>query len=232
MDKKTITLLLPTLNEVVGFKAIFPKIDTNLFDEILVIDGGSTDGTVEYARSQNLNLVIQKEKGLGPAVMEAISLIKTDCVIEFSLDGNCMVEQLEEIVNNLHKGYDLVVVSRYLPPAVSYDDNMTTAIGNKMFTFFIGFLGKFNPTDTLTIYRGFDIKIPKYPEFIQFLYGPVFEPLISAVALNRQLSIIEIPGDEPARIGGTSKMSVIYNGLCIVLMIIRMYIFKILKIKI
>ena len=122
MDRKTITLLLPTLNEVVGFKAIFPKIDTNLFDEILVIDGGSTDGTVEYARSQNLNLVTQKEKGLGPAVMEAISLIKTDCVIEFSLDGNCMIEQLEEIVNNLHKGYDLVVVSRYLPPAVSYDD--------------------------------------------------------------------------------------------------------------
>ena len=86
MDKKTITLLLPTLNEVVGFKAIFPKIDTNLFDEILVIDGGSTDGTVEYARSQNLNLVTQKEKGLGPAVMEAISLIKTDCVIEFGLE--------------------------------------------------------------------------------------------------------------------------------------------------
>ena len=39
MNKKTITLLLPTLNEVVGFKAIFPKIDTNLFDKILVIDG-------------------------------------------------------------------------------------------------------------------------------------------------------------------------------------------------
>ena len=72
MNKKTITLLLPTLNEVVGFKAIFPKIDTNLFDKILVIDGGSTDGTVEYAKSHNLHLVTQKEKGLGPAVMEAI----------------------------------------------------------------------------------------------------------------------------------------------------------------
>ena len=64
MNKKTITLLLPTLNEVTGFKAIFPKIDTNLFDEILVIDGGSTDGTIEYAKSHNLNVVMQKEKGL------------------------------------------------------------------------------------------------------------------------------------------------------------------------
>ena len=97
--------------------------------------------------------------------------------------------------------------------------------------FFIGLLGKFNPTDTLTIYRGFDIKISKYPEFQKFLYGPVFEP-ISAVAINRKLTISEIPGDEPARIGGKSKMSVIYNGLCILLCILRMYIFKIFKLMV
>ena len=230
--KKTITLLLPTLNEVTGFKAIFPKIDRSLFDEVLVIDGGSTDGTIEYAKSQNLNVVMQKEKGLGPAVMEAISIIKTDCVIEFSLDGNCMVEQLEPLVQNLLEGDDLVVVSRYLPPAISYDDTFITAFGNKMFTFLIGLLGKFKPTDTLTIYRGFDVKIAKYPEFKKFMYGPVFEPLISAVAIYRNLNISEIPGDEPARIGGTSKMSVIYNGLCIVLCIVRMYILKILKITV
>ena len=232
MMKKTITLLLPTLNEVTGFKAIFPKIDRSLFDEVLVIDGGSTDGTIEYAKSQNLNVVMQKEKGLGPAVMEAISIIKTDCVIEFSLDGNCMVEQLEPLVQNLLEGDDLVVVSRYLPPAISYDDTFITAFGNKMFTFLIGLLGKFKPTDTLTIYRGFDVKIAKYPEFKKFMYGPVFEPLISAVAIYRNLNISEIPGDEPARIGGTSKMSVIYNGLCIVLCIVRMYILKIFKITV
>jgi len=231
MNKKTITLLLPTLNEVTGFKAIFPKIDTNLFDEILVIDGGSTDGTIEYAKSHNLNVVMQKEKGLGPAVMEAISIIQTDCVIEFSLDGNCMVDQLDQLVKNLLGGDDLVVVSRYLPPAVSYDDTLITAFGNRMFTFFIGLLGKFKPTDTLTIYRGFDIKIANYPEFKKFMYGPVFEPLISAVAIYRNLKISEIPGDEPARIGGASKMSVIYNGLCIVLCIVRMYLLKILKIR-
>ena len=232
MMKKTITLLLPTLNEVTGFKAIFPKIDTSLFDEVLVIDGGSTDGTIEYAKSQNLNVVMQKEKGLGPAVMEAISIIKTDCVIEFSLDGNCMVEQLEPLVQNLLEGDDLVVVSRYLPPAISYDDTFITAFGNKMFTFLIGLLGKFKPTDTLTIYRGFDVKIAEYPEFKKFMYGPVFEPLISAVAIYRNLNISEISGDEPARIGGTSKMSVIYNGLCIVLCIVRMYILKLFKITV
>ena len=76
------------------------------------------------AKSQNLN--IMQKKRSRPAVMEAISIIKTDCVIEFSLDDN-MVEQLEPLVRNLLRGDDLVVVSRYLPPAISYDDTYTTA---------------------------------------------------------------------------------------------------------
>jgi dolichol-phosphate mannosyltransferase len=59
----TITLLLPTYNEVDGFKEIFPKIDRNLFDDILVVDGGSNDGTVEYAYSQNIRVMSQIRKG-------------------------------------------------------------------------------------------------------------------------------------------------------------------------
>jgi glycosyltransferase involved in cell wall biosynthesis len=220
---KTITLLLPTLNEIDGFKAIFPQIDRTLFDDILVVDGNSTDGTVEFALQNNIRIMTQLRKGLGPGVIDAITTLKTDCVIEFSLDGNCMVEQLPDLVKRLRDGYDLCIVSRYLPPAISYDDNWITAFGNKMFTLMIRFLGKFPITDSLTIYRGFDIKITKYPEFQKLLYGPVFEPLISAVANARNLKITEIPGDEPKRIGGESKMHVVYNGLCILLMIVRMY---------
>lgn len=223
---KTVTLLLPTMNEIDGFKAIFPKIDRSLFDDILVVDGGSTDGTVEYAIENNIRIMSQLRKGLGPAVIDSISTLKTDCVIEFSLDGNCMVEQLPDLVKNLKEGYDLVVVSRYLPPAKSYDDNIVTAFGNFMFTRMIRWLGKFPITDSLTIYRGFDIKITKYPEFVKLLYGPVFEPLVSAVANARNLKMLEIPGDEPKRIGGRSKMSVFYNGSCILKMILSMYIYK------
>lgn len=232
IKKRTVTLLLPTLNEVDGFKAIFPQIDRDLFDEILVIDGKSTDGTVEYANSHNLRVVTQTKKGLGPAVLEATSMIETECVIEFSLDGNCMVEQLPELVEKLRSGADLVIVSRYKPPAKSYDDNFVTAFGNWMFTTMMSLLGPGKVTDSLTIYRGFRKDIVDYPEFKKFLYGPVFEPLVSAVALFRKVKIEEIPGDEPARIGGSSKMSPLYNGSCILLMIVRMYFLKLFRVAI
>jgi len=225
-NQRTVTLLLPTLNEVDGIRKIFPLIDKSLVDDILIVDGGSTDGTVEFAIENNIRIMSQIRKGLSEGVSDAISTLKTDCVIEFSLDGNCMVEQLPELVERLKQGYDVVVVSRYLPPAKSYDDGIITAFGNFMFTRMIRWLGKFPITDSLTIYRGFDINVTKLPEFQRCLYGPVFEPLISAVAAARNLKVFEIPGDEPARIGGVSKMSVTYNGSCILLMIVRMYWFK------
>ena len=230
-NKKTITLLLPTYNEIDGFKAIFPKIDRTLFDDILVVDAGSTDGTVEYAISQGLRVMTQIRKGLGPGVIDAIYTLKTDAVIEFSLDGNSLVEPLDELVRKMKEGYELVVISRYLPPAKSEDDNIITAFGNFMFTKMISGLGPFPITDSLVMFRGFDISLIKYPEFEKILYGPIFEPLTSAVANYRKLKIFEIPGDEPPRIGGKSKMSIIYNGSCILLMVVRMYILKVFKIN-
>lgn len=227
--QRTITLLLPTLNEVVGFREIFPKIDRSLFDDILVVDGGSTDGTVEYAIENNIRIMSQLRKGLGAAVIDAISTLHTDCVIEFSLDGNCMIEQLPELVAKLREGYDLVVVSRYLPPAKSYDDSFITAFGNFMFTKMIRCLGRYPITDALTIYRGFTVNIIRFPEFEPMLYGPVFEPLVSAIASARNLKIFEIPGDEPKRLGGESKMSVIYNGSCILMMTLKMHFLKWIK---
>lgn len=231
MKKKiTITLLLPTYNEVDGFKEIFPSIDRELFDDILVVDGGSSDGTVEYAFSQNIRVMSQIRKGLSEAVIDSIETINTDCVVEFSLDGNSIPEKLPELVKEMQKGYDLVVVSRYLPPAKSYDDNIVTAFGNFIFTRLIRLMGNYPITDSLVMYRGFNISIVKYPEFKKFLIGPVFEPLTSMVACNRKLKIFEIAGDEPDRIGGESKMRVFYNGGCIILAIVRTYIFKFFKI--
>ena len=42
--KPSITLL--HFNEIDGLKLIFPKVDLTLFDDVLIVDGGSTDGTV------------------------------------------------------------------------------------------------------------------------------------------------------------------------------------------
>lgn len=228
----TIALLLPTLNELHGLKAILPHIDRSLVDEIIVIDGGSRDGTVEYAMEMGLTVATQLRRGLHFAIFDLARAIDCDYVIEFSPDGNCQVDQLPELVAMLRKGYDLVVVSRYLEHAVSEDDNPITAFGNWLFSRLMRPLAGFPITDALNIYRGYSRKIIADEDFGLYLKGPVLEPLVTGIAGIRGLEVAEIPGDEPLRIGGHSKRSVIYNGSMILLMIIRLYLRKFLGLRI
>ena len=68
----TVSLLIPALNEVEGKRVIMPRIKREWVDQILVIDGGSTDGTAEYAREHGYALIRQKRKGLRHALIEAV----------------------------------------------------------------------------------------------------------------------------------------------------------------
>ena len=232
-----ITLVIPTLNEIEGLKITIPRIDQSLFEEILVIDASSTDGTVEYIQNiKNIKLVTQKSSGLTGAMIEAINLVKTNYVIEFSPDNNCTPEELADIVTKIKEGYDIVVVSRYLGDAISEDDTFITGIGNWFFSKLIRHLGNYPITDALTMFRGYKVDIVRDTVFRKYLStGHIFEPLISAYGNLMNYKYIEIPGTEYKRIGGEAitdnKLNVIKAGMSISIMICRLYFKKFFKIN-
>ena len=88
------TLFVLTYNEIEGMKAIMPRIKKEWVDEIIVVDGGSTDGTLEYAKEQGYVTHVQKKKRLRNAYIEGFPLIKSDYVITFSPDGNSVPEAI------------------------------------------------------------------------------------------------------------------------------------------
>ncbi len=229
---RTIALLLPTLNELQGLKAIVPSIDRSLVDEIIVVDGGSRDGTIEYALEAGLTVVSQLRPGLHFAIYDIAHALPHDCLIEFSPDGNCKTEQLPELTAKLREGYDMVVVSRYLDHAVSEDDHFVSALGNWMFSRLMRPLARFPVTDALNIYRGYDRKIILDEDFGFYMKGPVLEPLVTGICALRGLRATEIPGDEPLRIGGVTKRSILYNGSLVLLMIVRLYLRKFLGMRV
>src|SRR3989338_904785 len=129
----TVTLLIPTLNEVTGMRTIMPKVKREWVDQILVVDGQSTDGTIEVAREMGYDVVVQKKKGMRHAYMEALPYIKGDVLLTFSPDGNSIPELIPPCIEKMKQGYDMVIVSRYAKGAKSADDDAITGFGNWLF---------------------------------------------------------------------------------------------------
>jgi glycosyltransferase involved in cell wall biosynthesis len=209
-----VTLLVPTWNEIDGMRVIMPQIQPGWVDQILVLDGGSTDGTIEYAREHGYDVVIQEKRGLINAYRQVRPHIKGDVVITFSPDGNSVSDRIPELVAKMREGYDMVIVSRYRGGAKSQDDTVITRIGNWVFTTLINVLFSGHYTDAMVIYRAYRTALidelglmVDEPLSVErnFNHMISWEPLLSMRAAKRKLRIGEISGDEPARIGGEGK---------------------------
>jgi len=212
------TLVVCTLNEIDGMRVIMPKIKKEWCDQIIILDGGSTDGTIQYAKDNGYFVYIQKKKGFRHAYTEVLPYIEGDIIITFSPDGNSLPELIPELINKMRDGYDMVIASRYLAGAKSEDDDIITAFGNWLFTKTVNLLFGAHYSDVMVILRAYkkqliyDLDLNKdenyaLPERL-FNTHISWEPLLSVRAAKRKLKIAEIPGSEPPRIGGERKLQI------------------------
>jgi glycosyltransferase involved in cell wall biosynthesis len=211
VKRNKVVLIAPTSNEIDAVKVVFPKIDKKIVDDIIVVDLNSTDGTVEYCRKLGIRVHKQKTKGYGAAMQEGLEINHNEIIIEFPPDGSSPPERIKDFVDKINEGYDLVIGSRYMKGAKSYDDDIITAFGNFMFTRIVNLLFRTHFTDVLIGYRAYrrstldklDIKARKLDWSVEL-------PIRFAKAGAK---IIDIPVDEPKRIGGKRKMHPIKTGL-------------------
>lgn len=210
-----VTILALTLNEIEGCKAILPKIKREWADQFLLVDGGSTDGTQEYAASQGWQVYEQQKPGIRFAYSESWPLITGDIVVIISPDGNTPVEKIPEMLAQFGPGIARMVIgSRYLN-AESDDDTWYTAIGNKLFNWAAWILYGWEGTDCMTIFRAMPQQLYYHInlhedsayEYAERLFRTVLsmEPLSTIRCLKAGIPIIEVSCGEPARIGGVTK---------------------------
>jgi len=211
-----------TLNEIEGMKQIMPRIKHEWCDQIIIVDGGSTDGTIEWAKEHGYSVYVQGKPGFRHAYVESLPLVEGDVVITFSPDGNSIPELIPELIQKMKEGYDMVIVSRYLGEAKSEDDDPVTAFGNWLFTRTVNLLHGGHYTDVMVIFRAYkkqiiyDLELEEEEGYATaeklFKTRISWEPLLSVRAAKRKLKVTEIPGDEPPRIGGERKLKILRWG--------------------
>src|SRR5262249_15703604 len=138
-------------------------------DQILILDGGSTDGTVEWCRLNGFEVYEQKRKGIRYAYLEIMPLVSGDVVLTLSPGGNCPVEAIPRILAAMGQGFSLVIGSRYMEGVRSEDDDFLTGIANWVFTRTVNVLHGGHYTSSEGFRRNSDIRLMncsvRVPEF-------------------------------------------------------------------
>jgi glycosyltransferase involved in cell wall biosynthesis len=210
------TLIILTLNEIEGVSAIYEKIPFGKVDEILIIDGGSVDGTIEFFKKRGLNVVIQELRGRGEAFRIARREAAGKYLIFFSPDGNEDPGDIPKLINKLDEGYDMVIASRFVKGAHNEEDVVLLpwrAWANRVFTFLANIFWNESRyiTDTINGFRAltkeaFDKMKVDAPGFL-------IEYQMSIRAMKLRLKVVEMPTYEGNRIGGESTAKSISTGL-------------------
>lgn len=206
-ENKKFSLLILVWDEIEALQNIWSSIPFSLADEILFIDPGSTDGTIEFIESKGYQVLIQKKSGRGNAFIEGADVAKYENIIFFSGDGNEDPAEIPRIIRYLNEGYDLVIAGRHLLPGSKSDDSDDPLLLRKfvpiLFGFFAHFVWKTGVKDAINGFRGFKKSSMKRMNLDSPKHEIEIQSTIRAAKLG--LKIKEFPTVELLRAGGERK---------------------------
>lgn len=111
-DFRDLTVVIPTLNEAEAIgKVLDEVVETGVpRDRILVVDGGSSDGTTEIARSKGVRVILQEGKGKADAIRTALKVIDTEYVLVMDGDWTYPARFIPNLYRKIKsEGLDMVI---------------------------------------------------------------------------------------------------------------------------
>lgn len=215
------SVIIPTLNEHEVLKKTIFLIPKKYVNEIVVVDGHSTDDTIKIAKSLGCRTYLQPRKGYGDAVRYGVKVAKSDVVVFMDADGSQDPKALPRLLNKIDEGYDMVLGSRYLKGAGSEDDTFIRYAGNMIFTFLVNVIHGLHVSDSLYLYAA--IKKAAFKKINPTSDNMEFCVEILIKGRKKGIKIAEIPIRERKRIAGRSKVNALYHGVRILRWILKKY---------
>ena len=213
----TISIIIPAKNEHQGLAQSLPELK-RLYPEaeILVINDGSIDRTSEIASSLGAKVLSQPySKGNGAAIKAGARVAQGDILVFMDADGQHQPTDIQNLLEKLNSGYDMVVGSRNRSGQAGW----YRASANNIYNWLASWMTGHKIEDLTSGFRA--VKAGNFRKFLYLLpNGFSYPTTITMCFFRAGYTVGYVPIDIPKRIG-KSHLRIWRDGLRFLLIIFR-----------
>ena len=207
-----VSVVIPTLNEAGNIREALETIDREIAfpKEIIVVDGNSTDGTLEIVRDMNCKVIVEPRRGYGVALRIGMKAAKGDVVVMVDGDGTYEVRHINLLLERmLEADAEMCLATRMYDPNKAM--GLFNFVGNKIITFCFNMLYKQNLSDTQSGFRAISHSAIEKVDFKETDMAFATEMLIKFA--KKGFKMTETPSRYKIRKYGKTKLRPFSSGI-------------------
>jgi peptidoglycan/xylan/chitin deacetylase (PgdA/CDA1 family) len=206
-----ISVVIPTRNEAQNLYYILPRMPS-IVSEVILIDGHSTDDTIEVAQTllPTIRIIKQVGKGKGDAVRVGLAACRGQIIVMLDGDGSTDPEEIPRFVEALLDGSDFAKGSRFIKGGGSHDITPMRRLGNYGLCKLVNVLFRIRFSDLCYGYNAFWKHCLDHMDID--CSGFEVETQISLRMRKADMKIVEVPSLEHPRIYGQSNLRTFRDG--------------------
>jgi glycosyltransferase involved in cell wall biosynthesis len=216
----SVSVVIPAKNEARNLEHVFATIPAWV-DEIVLVDGHSTDDTVEVAQKlcPGIRIVHQEGRGKGDALQAGFAAAEGEIIVMMDADGSTDGAEIPRFIGALVTGADFAKGSRFASGGGTDDMTFSRHLGNSILSGLVNWFFGTRYTDLCYGYNAFWAK--HLSKLDLNCDGFEVETVMNVRAAKAGLAIQEIPSHEHLRLHGMSNLNVMRDGMRIAKFILR-----------